>query len=374
MKSKLWLWALLAVTASFPVAAADGRIVDAEINSRALEGNLVGVDPRRRIKVYLPPGYERSTDRYPVIYYVHNMHWSPRQLFDESRLNGFIDRAIERGRLGEVIVVAGDFTTRNGFNFFGNDPVAGRWVDHIVKELVPYVDANFRTRAVRASRGITGDFFGGFAALKVPMLHPDLFGALYALHPVGTGTGLQPGMWRPNWQVIHEARNWQDLQRDTYAPVFVAMAQAYLPNPARPPLYCDFMMEPVSGKLEPNAANIVAITSRFLLDSVLREHPEALKRVHIKIDWGRHDSTQGHVYSNQSFTRKLEEYVIPHFSEEFAGNQWDQLWVRHGRVEADLLPFFAEFLEGAAPRTEFAKRVRIPAVSRSSDGRLVTEE
>jgi enterochelin esterase-like enzyme len=223
MTWKLWIWALLAATASYPVPAANGRVVDAEFTSKALEGNLVGVDPRRRIKVYLPPGYERTSVRYPVIYYVHNSFWSARQLFDENKLNGFIDRAIERGSQAEVIVVVGDFTTPSGFNFFGNDPVAGRWIDHIVDELVPYVDAHYRTRAVRASRGITGDFFGGFAALKVPLLHPELFGALYALHPVGTGTGLQPGMWRPNWQVIHEARNWQDLQRDSFAPVFVAM-------------------------------------------------------------------------------------------------------------------------------------------------------
>jgi len=348
MKCKLWAGAVLALVISFPTTAATGRVVDAEFRSKALEGTLVGVDPQRHIKVYLPPGYDASAARYPVIYYIHNTHWSPRQIFEENHLDSFIDRAIERGRLGGVIVVAGDFTTATGFNLFGNDAVAGRWIDHIVDELVPFVDAHYRTRPVAASRGIAGDFFGGFAALKVPMLHPDVFGSLYALHPVGTGTGLQPGMWRPDWRVVHEARSWHDLERDDFAPMFVSMAQAYLPNPARPPLYCDFMVEPVDGKLEPNTAGIVTLYSRFLLDSVLQRHPEGLKRLRaVKIDWGRHDSTPGHVYANQAFTRKLDEYGIAHFSEEYAGNQWDRLWVRHGRVEADLLPFFAEFLEGA---------------------------
>jgi enterochelin esterase-like enzyme len=347
---KSWMGAALALAMSLPVAATGGRVHDAELRSKVLADNLVGVDPLRRIKVYLPPGYERSSARYPVVYYIHSTMWSPRQVFEESRLGEFVDRAIGSGRLGEVIVVAGDFTTPSGFNFFGNDRVAGRWIDHIVDELVPFVDASFRTRAAAASRAITGDFFGGFAALKVPMLRPGVFGALYALHPVGTGTGLQPGMWRPDWKVVHAARNWEDLRRDTYAPVFVAMAQAYLPNASRPPFFCDFMVEPANGGLEPRTSNIITMYSRFLLDSLLIEHGPALKQMRgVKIDWGRYDPTLGHVYAAQAFTRKLEEYGIPHFAEEYSGNEWNRLFVPHGRVEADLLPFFAEFLEGAAP-------------------------
>lgn len=347
---KLWMAACLALAVSSPAPTAMGKVVDTEIQSKALEGNLVGVDPRRRIKVYLPAGYERGSKRYPVLYFIHNYHWSPARLFEENRLQDFVERAVERGQMGEVILVAGDFTTPTGFNFFGNDVVAGRWVDHIARELVPHIDANFRTRAEAASRGIAGHFFGGFAALKVPMLHPELFGAAYALHPVGTGTGLFPGMWRPDWKLVHEARAWEDLQRHNFTPIFVAMSQAYLPNPARPPFFCDFMVEPQNGQLLPNSTNIATLTSRFLLDSVLREHPQALRKLRaLKLDWGRYDVNQDHVYANVAFSRKLEEYGIPHFAEEFAGNEWNQLWVPNGRVEADLLPFFAQYLEGAAP-------------------------
>jgi hypothetical protein len=341
---------LIALASTSAVHAAPGRIDDAEIESRALAENLIGVDRKRRIKVYLPPGYENGTARYPVVYFLHNMGWTPAKVFEENRLHEFVERAVQRGQLGEVIVVAGDFTTPTGHNFFGNDRVAGRWIDHIADELVPFVDARYRTRATARSRGITGDFFGAFAALKVAMLHPDEFGAVYALHPVGMGTGLQPGTWRPDWKIVHEARTWDDLRRDTYAPIFVSMAQAYLPNPGRPPFYCDFMVEEQDGVLAPDTANIATLYSRFLLDSLLSRHAAGLKRLRgIKIDWGRYDATPGHVYANQAFTRKLEEYGVSHFAEEYSGNEWNRLWVRHGRVEADLLPFFAEYLEGAAP-------------------------
>ncbi len=343
-------WVALFAAAIPEQASAAGTVVNAEMESIALAGNLIGIDPERRIRIYLPPGYQRGSARYPVIYYIHNNHWSANRLFEENRLQDFVERAIERRQLGEVILVAGDFTTPTGWNFFGNDRVAGRWIDHISGELVPFVDARFRTQATPASRGITGDFFGAFAAVKMAMLHPDMFGAVYALHPVGAGSGLQPGLWRPNWQVVHSARTWEDLRRDTYAPVFVAMAQAYLPNPSRPPFFCDFIVEPQDGKLAPHTANIIAMTTRFHLDSLLREHAEGLKRLRgLKIDWGRHDATPAHVYSNQAFSAKLESFGIPVFAEEYAGNEWNRLWVPHGRVEADLLPFFAEFLEGAAP-------------------------
>jgi hypothetical protein len=75
-----------------------GKIVDAEIGSSALSGNRVGVDPRRRIKVYLPAGYERGSARYPVIYYIHNMHWSADRLFTENHLHEFFERAVEGWR------------------------------------------------------------------------------------------------------------------------------------------------------------------------------------------------------------------------------------------------------------------------------------
>jgi hypothetical protein len=347
------LLALLITGLGSPAWAAgipSGTIVELTMQSQALADNLVGLDATRRLKVYLPPGYD-DRRRYPVLYYFHNMNWSARQLFEENQLNQFVDRAIAQGRLGEIIVVAGDFSTPSGINFFGNDRVAGRWIDHIATELVPLVDQRFRTLATPGSRGLTGDFFGGFAALKVAMLHPGKFGAVYALHPVGTGTGLQPGRWRPDWKRVHEARRWEDLRDIPYATVFVAMAQAYLPNPSRPPFYCDFMVEPRNGELLPVPEHIATLYSRFLLDAQLMQRAAALTHLNaLKIDWGRYDPVPGHVYANQAFTRKLEEYGVPHFAEEYSGNEWNQLWTPHGRVEMDLLPFFASFLEGAGPR------------------------
>ena len=76
------------------------------------------------------------------------------------------------------------------------------------------------------------------------MLHPELFSVVHALHPVGTGTGLSPMHTMVDWKRLHQTQSFNGLsQVDYYAPGFVAMSQAYLPNPERPPFYCDFIVE-----------------------------------------------------------------------------------------------------------------------------------
>ena len=91
------LCALAGAGGGHAAAAARGTVVSTQIDSQALRDNLVGVAARRDIKVYLPPGYARGTRRYPVIYFIHNYHWSPARLFEENRLQGFAERAVEPG-------------------------------------------------------------------------------------------------------------------------------------------------------------------------------------------------------------------------------------------------------------------------------------
>jgi hypothetical protein len=72
---------LLSVASPNPAA---GRVLDAGFESESLRESLLGIDPNRKIKVYLPPGYEDSAKRYPVIYYLHNIYWSSAQTFEDG--------------------------------------------------------------------------------------------------------------------------------------------------------------------------------------------------------------------------------------------------------------------------------------------------
>ncbi|MFL6620035.1 MAG: alpha/beta hydrolase [Povalibacter sp.] len=351
-------FALLGITvlwlaAAHATSSTPSKVVDSELVSQRLQGNRIGIDPRRTLRVYLPPGYDTSKKSYPVIYYLHSIFWSNRQMFEDGGVQRLFDRAITGGSIREFILVAADFTTPHVGTFFGNAPATGQWEDFVVDELVPYVDAHFRTLTSVESRGITGDFLGGYAAFKFAMLHPDKFSAVYALHPVGTGQGLIPIASRFDWRKVNTARSWDDLANDGYAQVFTAMAQAYLPNPNRPPFYCDYVVELKDNVLTLNPANAQRLYSSFLLDQLVPLHVENLRKLRgIKFDWGRYDANPDHVYSNQAFTRVLDQYGIEHEAEEYRGNHYEKNWTEHGRVEDSLLPFFNRHLSFESPQAK----------------------
>lgn len=53
-----------------------GTLLTEQLTSSILRENRIGLDPKRKVKVYLPPGYEDSGKAYPVVYYFHNIFWS----------------------------------------------------------------------------------------------------------------------------------------------------------------------------------------------------------------------------------------------------------------------------------------------------------
>ena len=323
-----------------------GTLVTEGITSEILRDNRIGIDPKRSISVYLPPGYHETTKSYPVIYYFHTINWSNERMFaDGNAVQPIFDRAIMNGRIGEFILVAANYSSPTMGSWYENSATSGRWLDYTISEVLPYIESHFRTIRHRDSRGLAGDFLGGYGALKFAMLYPDLFSVVYALHPVGTGMGLMPTKSMVDWPRLHKAQSFADLWGDHYAPGFVAMSQAYLPNPNRPPFYCDFIVEMDNGKPVYKPENLKKLQAQFHLDELLPAYADNLRKMRgIAFDWGRYDQTQGHVYSNQAFTRKLDQLEIEHIAEEYNGGPYDKNWIEHGRVEDNMLPFFARHL------------------------------
>ena len=145
---------------------------------------------------------------------------------------------------------------------------------------------------------------------------------------------------------IHAAKGYADLAGNPYSPVFVAMAQVFLPNPDRPPFFCDFLVEKnAAGQLEVDAAHVLLLKSRFFLEEIaVQERTNLPKLRGIKFDWGRYDPNPDHVFSNVVFSRKLDELGIEHFADEFRGLPWDRYWGEQGRFYDQVLPFFAHHL------------------------------
>lgn len=336
---------LLTIGFSLNATATDSQITDFTLNSTALDGNLIGINPERKIKVYLPSSYQQGTERYPVIYYFHSLGWSNTKFFADGKVQRTLDKAIRNGQLKDCIFVAGDFTGPGLGSFYSNAPSSGRWMDHITQELVPAVDQRFRTNTSAAARAAIGDMIGGYAAIKLAMDYPGLFGSVYAMHPFGTATGETLMQSKPDWSQMNQAKNWKDLESNIYSQVFMLMAQAYLPNPNKPPFYADLMVELKDDKLITNTVNVATLRENFLLDSRLPLRAENFRQLRgFKMDWGRYDDNPDHVYANQKFTRMLDDFGVKHQAEEYSGNSWNQYWEGEERFINEVIPFLNRYL------------------------------
>jgi len=337
------LAALSAVSSSGE--SAKSQIVDRELNSRNFADNRVGTSPVRKMTVYLPAGYDRSAQHYPVIYFLPTPFESYRVPFDKRNAQGLFDRAIAAGEIGQFILVSVDMTTPLGSSWYVNSPVTGNWEDFMIQELVPYMDANFRTLPNRNSRGIAGDFMGGYGAIRFGMKYPDVFGSVYALHPVGTGSGLKIMDSLPDWDLLANAKSLDDVKKDGFSQIFTTIFQAHLPNVDKPPLFIDLSARKVDGQLVIDSKLMARLRTNFFLESMIPQYADNLKSLRgLKIDWARSDSNQDHVYSNQALTHKLNEFGIVHEAEEYNGTWGEPNWGIDGRIYTEVLPFFARHL------------------------------
>jgi Putative esterase len=323
------------------LAGSESQLLAREIRSENFAQNKIGVSPVRSMLVYLPPGYDGSTARFPVIYFLPSPFDSYRAPFEKNRAQEMFDRAIQAHVIDKFILVCIDMTTPLGSSWYVNSPVTGNWEDFVVREWAPFVDKHFRTLARRDSRGIAGDFMGGYGALRFGMTHPEVFGSVYALHPVGTGSGILTMYSRPNWETLANAKSLDDVSTDALSRIFTSIFQAHLPDVSKPPLYIDFQAHKEGDILVVDSAVTARLRDNFFIESLVPKYADNLKSLRgLKFDWARSDPNQDHVYSNQALTHKLNEFGIAHEAEEYNGVWGTGNWGESGRIFTEVLPFF----------------------------------
>lgn len=151
----------------------DGLLKYRTTFSPALNGNATYI-------VYLPPSYATSpTRRYPVLYWLHGGGSNAKSG------SGFVSRAdtaMRAGQLTEVIIVL-----PNGPQTMWTDSKPGATLYNspietfIIDELIPLIDANYRTIATREGRGIEGFSMGGKGSSRLGLKHWAKFGLMSAL-------------------------------------------------------------------------------------------------------------------------------------------------------------------------------------------------
>ncbi len=160
-----------------------GSVVVDTVLSDVLRENPLGDPHERQVPVYLPPSYATSPERrYPVLYLLTGFTGRGLALLNVDAFTPNVperlDALFAEGRAREAIVVMPDCFSRFGGSQYVNSAAVGRYEDHIVDELVPLVDARYRTLATRDARGVFGKSSGGFGAMWLGMRHADVFGAL----------------------------------------------------------------------------------------------------------------------------------------------------------------------------------------------------
>jgi len=160
-----------------------GRLDEHVVASETLRGNPLGDPAVRPLWVYTPPGYDDDpARRYPAVYVIQGFTgqldmWRNRNpmrpLFSEQ-----VDELFSDGTTPQCLVVFVDCWTSLGGSQFVDSPATGRYHTYLCDEVVAWVDANYRTLAESAHRGIAGKSSGGYGAMITPMLRPDLWGGL----------------------------------------------------------------------------------------------------------------------------------------------------------------------------------------------------
>lgn len=141
----------------------------------------------RDLRIYLPRGYdEQPGRRYPVLYMHDGQNiYRPGGPFGTWAVEETADEEIGHGRVRELIIVGIDNTPAR-MNEYIPPEDGGTGDDYLqfcVEELLPYVNANFRTRDEPEDTGMSGSSLGGLISIYFGWERPDVFGRVGALSP-----------------------------------------------------------------------------------------------------------------------------------------------------------------------------------------------
>ncbi|MDQ1462871.1 MAG: hypothetical protein QOI08_4355 [Actinomycetota bacterium] len=316
-----------------------GRLDQLVVESMVLAGNPLGDPCRRPLYVYSSPGVASgaATD-VACIYALQGFTgqldaWLARSAFEPNFIER-LDELFSSGACPPALIVMVDAWTSRGGSQFLNSTGTGRYLDYLCDEVVPFIDQRYPTAAQRARRGLSGKSSGGYGAMVVPMLRPDVFGAL-ASH---AGDALFECCYQPDFpavarllrddfegslEVFHRrlaASDHFDFARFGKPFEIYGYASAYSPDPDRPgEALLPFEIE--TGRLVPD------VWQRWLLHDPVRMapgHAEALLSMRrIYLDAGRSDEYFLDLGA-QAFSNELTRLGVNHTLELFDG--------RHGGI------------------------------------------
>jgi enterochelin esterase-like enzyme len=154
-----------------PPAGAEYKLYDTPARGANTQGSYL---------IYLPASY--ATDaarRYPVVYFLHG-GFGYQSEGAQVALPGFV-AAMQAGKMPEALIVVPQALPSG---WYANSKDGARPVEAVlIQNLVPHIDATYRTIASANARGIEGMSMGGYGALRLGLKYPTIFGVISAVGP-----------------------------------------------------------------------------------------------------------------------------------------------------------------------------------------------
>jgi pimeloyl-ACP methyl ester carboxylesterase len=340
----------LALVLSAAPALAQSRVLDVVIPAPSLQGNLLGTPTTMPGAVYLPPSYGRSGKHYPVLYLLHGYTDDHTVWLRFVHIKEVMDRAIAAHRIPEAIVVMPDETDLYGGGFYRNSPVAGRWEDFIVNDVVGFADGRYRTLPGPGGRGLIGWSMGGYGAIHIAMDRGGVFAAAYGISPcclapvedLGAGNGIAQHLFALHTQADVDAAI---RGHDYYTMAAIALLSAFSPAPQAAPLHFRPPFKMSDDALVPDPPAYDDYVAQFAVNQITQSRAALMSLRAFGFDYGYGDQYAHIPVAGRMFGERLAEAHIPFRSEAYDGDHHDHVAQRFENV---VLPFVANALD--APR------------------------
>ncbi|MGI9544363.1 MAG: alpha/beta hydrolase [Cyclobacteriaceae bacterium] len=186
---------LVILSLSGQLPAQSGKVFD----DLSMHSDILRMD--RKYAVYLPPDYETSSRRYPVLYLLHGGGDDQTGWVQFGEVLNITDQAIKEGTATPMVIIMPDASAgqRGYFNDVSNK---WRYEDFFFEEFMPYVEKTYRIKGEKRYRAVAGLSMGGGGSFVYALHRPDLFSSAC---PLSASTGPQTledaKRWMERWEL-----------------------------------------------------------------------------------------------------------------------------------------------------------------------------
>lgn len=339
-----------------------GRIELASVPSPSLADAVVFPAESNDVFVYLPPGYDTSDQSYPVIYTLPGVGFSqmpPQE--GVSTITYLLDGLWSDEALQPMMFVfcEGAGPWENSPLFTTDSSFQGDVLNFCAKDVVDYIDANYRTMPVPAGRGLLGDTLTGDGTLRMAMSYPDVFSTVYINLPWVLADGALEETYFTQPEVIEAMLSFADSLKDippeeigsaypeqVYqinspgAGFTLDYAMHYMAEPEPP--YFAYLYRDGDTPAEPEVWERWEAGIGSLPERVAQGKDGLMQLTGLGLGRGNVDTfSPWAVAGTDELHQLLSESGIAHQWDEYSGGSYELV----DRLGTVIMPFFAEHLE-----------------------------